>query len=43
MTRQLPLSDSERRSRIRRNVLLLVGVALAFYVGFIYLVVTRSP
>ncbi len=35
------LSDSERRARIRRNVLLLVGVALSFYVGFIYLVVTR--
>jgi len=36
-------SDGERRQRIRRNVLLLAGLALAFYFGFIYLVVTRSP
>jgi len=36
-------SDGERRQRIRRNVLLLVGLALAFYFGFIYLVLTRSP
>jgi hypothetical protein len=31
----------DRRQRIRRNVLLLAGLALAFYFGFIWLVVTR--
>ncbi len=43
MLKQEALSESGRRQRIRRNVLLLVGLALVFYFGFIYLVVTRSP
>lgn len=34
--------DPERRQRIRRNVMLLVALALAFYFGFIYLVVNRG-
>lgn len=42
MSARLPVADGERRQRIRRNVLLLVGLALAFYFGFIYLVVTRG-
>ena len=36
-------TDSNRQSRIRRNVLLLAAIALAFYFGFIYMVYTRSP
>lgn len=36
-------TDENRRSRIRRNVLLLAALALAFYFGFIYMVYTRSP
>jgi hypothetical protein len=36
-------TDGNRRSRIRRNVLLLAALALAFYFGFIYMVYTRSP
>jgi hypothetical protein len=35
--------DGQRQARIRRNVLLLVALALAFYFGFIYMVYTRSP
>lgn len=42
MNARSPEVDSERRQRIRRNVVLLVGLALAFYFGFIYLVVTRG-
>jgi hypothetical protein len=36
-------TDQNRQSRIRRNVLLLAAIALAFYFGFIYMVYTRSP
>ena len=36
-------TDNNRQSRIRRNVLLLTALALAFYFGFIYMVYTRSP
>jgi|PlaIllAssembly_1097288.scaffolds.fasta_scaffold2966817_2 hypothetical protein len=39
----LETDDQNRRSRIRRNVLLLAALALAFYFGFIYMVYTRSP
>jgi len=41
--RALETDDSRRQARIRRNVLLLVVLALAFYFGFIYMVYTRSP
>jgi hypothetical protein len=40
---QLLESDSQRQKRIRRNVLLLAALALAFYFGFIYTVFTRAP
>lgn len=43
MLKQEAMTDMSRRQRIRRNVLLLVALALAFYFGFIYLVVTRTP
>ncbi len=36
-------TDSNRKNRIRRNVLLLAAIALAFYFGFIYMVYSRSP
>jgi len=36
-------TDSNRQRRIRRNVLLLAALALAFYFGFIYMVYSRSP
>lgn len=34
--------DIERKRRIRRNVVFLVLLALAFYVGFIVLTLTRT-
>ncbi len=36
-------TNQARQSRIRRNVLLLSAIALAFYFGFIYMVYSRSP
>jgi hypothetical protein len=36
-------TDANRQSRIRRNVLLLAAISLAFYFGFIYMVYSRSP
>ena len=36
-------SDSNRQKRIRRNVLVLAALALAFYFGFMYVVYTRTP
>jgi hypothetical protein len=41
MLKQEAMTDVERRLRIRRNVLLLIALALVFYFGFIYMVVTR--
>ena len=35
-------SDAERKRAIRRNVILLSLVALAFYVGFIVMTVTKN-
>jgi hypothetical protein len=36
-------TDRNQKNRIRRNVLLLAAIALAFYFGFIYMVYSRSP
>jgi hypothetical protein len=33
----------DRRKRIRRNTIILLLVALAFYVGFIVMSVMRGP
>jgi len=41
-TQNAPQDDLARKRRIRRNVALLVLLALSFYVGFILLAVTRS-
>ncbi len=35
-------NDAKRRAGIRRTTLILFGVALAFYVGFILVGVLRS-
>jgi hypothetical protein len=34
--------DSEQRRNIRRTALIMAGIAVAFYVGFILLGVLRS-
>jgi len=39
--RDTAVDDMERRQRVRRSVITLVGVALAFYVTFIVWTVTR--
>ena len=36
-------SEGSRQKLIRRNVLLLSALALAFYFGFMYVVYTRTP
>jgi hypothetical protein len=36
------MDDLERKRNIRRTTLIVVAVALAFYVGFIMMGVTRS-
>ena len=41
MNNQSQDQDAERKRRIRRNVVLLTLVALAFYVGFIVLTMSR--
>jgi hypothetical protein len=37
-----PTEEADRRKRIRRSVIVLALVAVAFYVGFILLAVTRG-
>ena len=36
------MDEQERKRNIRRTTLIVVGIALAFYVGFILLGVLRS-
>ena len=36
------MDDQERKKNIRRTTLIVVAVALAFYIGFIMLGVMRS-
>ncbi len=36
------MDEVERRKRIRRTALIVAGIALAFYVGFILVGVLRS-
>jgi hypothetical protein len=36
------MDEQERRKRIRRTTLIVAGIALAFYVGFIMIGVLRS-
>jgi hypothetical protein len=40
--KQAPVIDTERRTRVRRSAILLGLVALAFYVGFIAISVSRA-
>jgi hypothetical protein len=42
MDRRITTDDAARRARIRRSTWLLGLVALAFYVGFIVMSVSRS-
>ena len=42
MTEDRMQDDAKRRAGIRRSTLILVGVALAFYVGFILVGVLRG-
>jgi uncharacterized membrane protein (DUF485 family) len=37
-----PNNDAERKRAIRRNVIVLTLVALAFYVGFIVMTVMKN-
>ncbi len=39
---RMPDADQEARRRIRRTTMLLIAVALVFYLGFILLGVIRS-
>jgi hypothetical protein len=36
------VNDPERRARVRRNAILLGLVALSFYIGFIWMSVSRA-
>lgn len=36
------VNDPQRRARVRRNAILLGLVALAFYIGFIWMSVSRA-
>ncbi len=36
------MDDTERKKNIRRTALIVAGIALAFYVGFILVGVLRS-
>jgi hypothetical protein len=36
------MDEQERKRNIRRTALIVAGVALAFYIGFIMIGVTRS-
>lgn len=36
------MDDLERKKRIRRTTLIVVAIAVAFYVGFIMIGVTRA-
>jgi uncharacterized membrane protein (DUF485 family) len=39
---EAPNNDAQRKRAIRRNVIVLTLVALAFYVGFIVMTATRN-
>jgi len=36
------MSDAERKKNIRRTTLIVAGIALAFYIGFIMMGVVRA-
>ncbi|HKQ82425.1 MAG TPA: hypothetical protein VJS42_09545 [Steroidobacteraceae bacterium] len=38
----VPVSDEQRKRRIRRNVWWLVALAVAFYLGFIAMSIWRA-